>query len=117
MISLAQNVNQLATKSKGLAQKYLKPLVVSVFSYQGGAKWEAQPSTAYPFKHQHIGVWSYSQLLTQVSRRIYALSNLAQRTEPISYVKDADTHIVMQSVGMEPKMLLASENITDSHDA
>ena len=125
MISLAQNVNMLATKNKGLAQKYLKPLVVSVFSYQGGAKWEAQPSTAYPFKHQHIGVWSYSQLLTQVSRRIYALSNLAKRTEPISYAKDTDgradnlkdsyTHIVMQSVGMEPRMLLASENITDSH--
>jgi hypothetical protein len=51
MISLAQNVKALATKNKELARKYLKPLVVSVFSYQDGARWEATPSTAYPFKH------------------------------------------------------------------
>lgn len=124
MIGLAQTVNALATRNKELQKKYLKPLVVSVFSYQDGAKWEANPSTAYPFKHQHIGVWSYSQLLTQVSRRIYSLSNLAKRTEPISFNKDLDgraetlksgyTHIVMQSVGLEPKLLLASENVFES---
>ena len=51
MLSLAQNVKALATKNKELARKYLKPLVVSVFSYQDGARWEATPSTAYPFKH------------------------------------------------------------------
>jgi hypothetical protein len=124
MIGLAQTVNKLATQNKELQRKYLKPLVVSVFSYQDGAKWEANPSTAYAFKHQHIGVWSYSQLLTQVSRRIYSLSNLAKRTEPISFNKDIDgraetlkngyTHIVMQSVGLEPKLLLASENVFES---
>lgn len=124
MLSLAQNVKALATKNKELARKYLKPLVVSVFSYQDGARWEATPSTAYPFKHQHIAVWSYSQLLTRVSRRIYSLSNLAKRMEPIRYNKDLDgrsdnrrdayTHVVMQSVGLEPKLLLASENIFES---
>jgi len=69
-------------------------------------------------------VWSYSQLLTRVSRRIYSLSNLAKRMEPVRYNKDLDgrsdnrrdsfTHVVMQSVGLEPKLLVASENIFES---
>lgn len=54
------------------------------------------------------------------------MANLAKRTEPISYNKDLDgrsenlrnsyTHIVMQSVGLEPKLLLASENVFDSKE-
>lgn len=52
------------------------------------------------------------------------MANLAKRTEPISYNKDLEgrsdnlksgyTHIVMQSVGLEPKLLLASENVFES---